>query len=512
MEAAPSGTAELMNPLDQFPRQRSLWLEGSERPEFAPVGIESQTDDLVVGAGLTGLTTALLLARAGRRVTVVEARSMGAVTTGNTTAKISMLQGTRYSNLRKHHSQKIAHAYLEANRQGMEWLLRYCDDRSVPVQHRDAVSYAGSADGQARVDKEFKACEELGLGVEHVVNLEVPFPTFGAVRLADQAQFDPMDALRALRADLSDHGGRVHEGVRVTGVDAGTPCRVRTNAGVIAADNVILATGIPILDRGLYFAKLKPERSYAMAFRVPKQQATAMYLAVDTPTRSVRTVPVDGQELLLVGGNGHITGRASSTRDKIADLTSWTQSHYAGAEQAYSWSAQDYSTHDYVPFVGKLPRGDGHVYVATGYGKWGMTNAVAAALRITADITGGTMPWAQTLGRRITAPTVFAGGLWTNALVGAHLARGWAGAALKDVAGHMPVDGEAVTGRDGVRPAAISTVDGKTCALSAVCTHLGGIVNWNDAERSWDCPLHGSRFDADGNVLEGPATAPLKKL
>lgn len=501
-----------MSQADNTPQQRSLWLEGTEPSMTAPAGMESETDDLIVGAGLTGLTTALLLARAGRSVTVVEARFMGAVTTGNTTAKISLLQGTRYSDLRKHHSPKVAEAYLEANTEGMEWLLRYCAKHDVAVQTRDAFSYAGTPDGEAHVDKELQACQELGLDAKHAAKLDVPFPTYGAVRLADQAQFDPMDALRALRDDFADHGGRIHEGVRVSGVDTGRPCRVRTSAGVITAENVILATGMPILDRGLYFAKLKAERSYAMAFSVPGQAASAMYLCVDSPARSVRTTPIGGKELLLIGGNGHLTGRARSPRRRIDDLIEWTQSYYPGATATHSWSAQDYATHDFVPFVGKLPRGGGHVFVATGYGKWGMTNAVAAALRLSAEITGGSLPWAKVLGKRITSPVVAASGLVTNALVGAELARGWAETALRNVAGHTPAEGEGETGRDRVRPSAVSTVEGQTCALSAVCTHLGGIVRWNDAERSWDCPLHGSRFDAEGKVLEGPATTPLKKL
>lgn len=165
-----------------------------------------------------------------------------------------------------------------------------------------------------------------------------------------------------------------------------------------------------------------------------------------------------------------------------------------------------------MPFVGTLPRGQGHIYVATGYGKWGMTNAVAAALHLSAEITGAKVLWAETLGHRITSPSVMASGALFNASVGVELARGWAGTALNDLSGTVPAEGAGVTGRDGLRPTAISTVDDTTCAVSAVCTHLGGIVRWNDAEKSWDCPLHGSRFAADGSLLEGPATTPLKKL
>ena len=192
----------------------SLWLDQARSLPSDPLP-EGRVDDLVVGAGITGLVTALLLARAGRRVAVVEAREVGAVATGNTTAKVSLLQGTKYSRLLHYQSRKVAAAYLDANREGMEWLLRFCEDHGVAVQRRAAVTYAADESELSSVRDEHDAAASLGLDVAWRDTLDVPFPHRGGTVLADQAQFDPMDALVALVDQLRAHGGTLHQGHRV---------------------------------------------------------------------------------------------------------------------------------------------------------------------------------------------------------------------------------------------------------------------------------------------------------
>jgi glycine/D-amino acid oxidase-like deaminating enzyme/nitrite reductase/ring-hydroxylating ferredoxin subunit len=489
----------------------SLWLAGREPVPADPFVPGRSCDVAVVGAGLTGLVTAVLLARAGRDVTVIEAREVGAVTTGHTTAKISLLQGTTYSRMLKHTSEHVARAYVEANREAKTWLLDYCAERSVAVQRRDALTYALSVRGRSTVREEYEATARIGLDVEQVEPAELPFATRAAIRLADQAQFDPMDALAALAADLRALGGRLHIGVRAEGVRVGEPCRLHTSEGDLLARQIVLATGTPILDRGLYFAKLVPLRSYAAAFRVagtPIPQG--MYLSADSPTRSLRSTLRGGEELLLVGGNGHVVGRAASPKSRLRELEVWTTRNFPGAELLHHWSAQDYRSASLVPFAGKLPRGGGAIWVATGYNKWGMTNAVAAALRISGEMRGNPPGWAKVIGHRVTRPRDLLTGARANASVGVAATLGWTATLMASSTTRPPAEGQAVVVRRGARPVGISTVGGSTCAVSVVCPHLNGVLRWNDAELSWDCPLHGSRFTAAGTLLEGPATSDLR--
>ena len=488
----------------------SLWLDRAQPITDDLLPADGRVETLVVGGGITGLTTALLLARAGRRVAVVEARTIGAVATGNTTAKISLLQGTRLSTILGRQSERVGQAYVDANREGQQWLLRFCEDHEVPVQARDAITYAASAGEVDTVRKEHDAATALGLDVSWQDALDVPFPLHGATVVADQAQFDPMDALAALAEELQGHGGTIHQGRRVTSVSKVGKPRVELDTGeTLHAEDVVLATGTPILDRGLYFAKLEPMRSYALAFTHPSPPQ-AMYLSAGSSSRSVRDAPGLEGDFLLVGGSGHPVGRADRETDHVNELREWTASHFPGATETHQWSAQDYSSHDGIPYVGKLPRGMGNIYVAAGFGKWGMTNGVAAARSISAQILGKPTSWSKVLGRRITRPAGILNGVKINAEVGVALTRGLVGAEMRR-APESPPEGEGEVGRRSLVPTGVATVDGRTCAVAAVCTHLGGVLSWNDVEQSWDCPLHGSRFDVDGEVLEGPATRPLAK-
>ena len=484
----------------------SLWLDRALVPSTDP--LPERVDDLVVGAGLTGLTAALLLARAGRQVAVIEARHVGAVTTGNTTGKLSLLQGTKLSRMLGLQSKAVVEAYVGANLEGQQWLLRFCADHDVPVQTRDAVTYAATESEVDAARQEHDAAQTVGLDVRWVDTLDVSFPFHSGTLLPDQAQFDPMDVLETLVAQLHEHGGTVHEGRRVVAVSKhGRPRATLDDGSTVEAEHVILATGTPMLDRGLYFAKVEPLRSYALAFDTA-DVPDGMFLSAGSPTRSIRDAPVTDGRRLVVGGNGHPVGRTDSELEHLDGLREWTAQFFPGAVETHAWSAQDYRSHDGIPYVGHLPRGGGHIHLATGFDKWGMTNGVAAARNITARILGDKPSWAGPLGRRVTRPQGAFNIVRTNAGVGVAAARSLLGVDLTGVDAD-PAEGEGVVGRDGVLPTAVSTVDGRTCAVSAVCTHLGGLLSWNDAEKSWDCPLHGSRFAPDGSVLEGPATKPL---
>lgn len=495
---------------------KSLWLdhEPSFRSDELPE--EKHFDTIVAGAGLTGLVAALLLSRAGQKVVVFEARTLGAVTTGNTTGKLSLLQGGALSALRNQYSLKVVQAYVEANRTGQAWLTQYMEQQGIPFQTRTAVTFATSDDGGQRLRKEAAVSRDAGLDVHFSKDAGLPFPVVEALELEGQAQINPMDVLEALARDIREHGGLIVEGVQVQNVGSGQPVEVTTRKGTFTADTVVVATGIPILDRGLYFAKLEPNRSYAAALRLPGDATlpTGMYLSIDPPTRSQRTYPTpEGHELLLVGGYGHTGGRAKSPKAHLDALLGWAKDSYPGAEVTHTWSAQDYQATNLMPFFGKLPRGHGRIFFGTGYNKWGMSNGVAAALSITQDILGGQADWATVIHHRVTSPQGAAQAVRLNAGIAKRMledkAKVRSNPEITDET--RPPEGSGVVGLYKGEPAAVSTVDGKVCRVSASCAHLGGLLNWNDAEKSWDCPLHGSRFTPEGKYLEGPATHNLNK-
>lgn len=487
------------------------------QPSVAPIdlpGAPGHSDVVVVGAGVTGLTTALLLLEAGRSVTVLEQDVPGALASGRNTGKASVLQGSRLSTIRAHHPARLVRAYVDANLAGQRWLRAFCESAGVGVREATAYSYAQSMTGLDAVDDEVRAAREAGLPVRRVDDVvdDVPFPIAGAAALDRQLALDPAELVRALAAAVAEAGGTIVTGVRALGVRAAKPAVVRTSAGDLTADQVVIATATPVLDRGLTFAKVSGFRSVLVSFAAPSRLPQGLYLSVDAPTRSIRTAHWGGETRLIVGGGDRPVGREASARELVDGIVGWTAAWFPDASDPVSWAAQDYESHNRIPFVGRMPRGRGRVWFATGYAKWGLTNGVSAALRISSEILGDARPdWARVIGSRFTVPADIMRGVTENAKVGAAAARGWVDALRSEPAevASAPGEGVGTVVRSGIRPVGVSTVGGDTCAVSAVCPHLGGVLHWNDAELTWDCPLHASRFDHRGRRIEGPAVHDL---
>lgn len=466
-----------------------------------------RSEVVIIGAGLTGVCLALMLARQGRQVTVLEARTVGAGATGGSTAKVSLLQGARLSQVRARHGDEVLADYVAGNRAGQQWLMDELRGRDS-VQQATAVSYVQDAANAGLVERELEAATAAGLDAYLVHSCDAPVAFSQGVAVDGQWQIDPVDALSVLVERAQQAGVRVVEGCRVTGLDR-RDMSVVTSLGEVKADVVVCAAGAPLFDRAGLFARLEVHRSYAAMLRwhgpVPQQ----MLLSLDEPSRSYRWARDGDDTVVLVGGRGHQVGAVESEAAQVSELLSWATTVFPNSEPVAWWAAQDYVPTRQLPFVGSLTPGDDRVFVATGYAKWGMTNGVAAALQLSGVLAGEPCEWAEAFdtwsGHEVKslASTARLNASVTHDLVKDRVA------VLKPLDDSLPAEGEGRVGRRGLHSVAQSTVDGCTRDVSAVCSHLGGIVRWNDAERTWDCPLHGSRFAADGTRIEGPAVEDL---
>lgn len=486
---------------------RSLWQATGPTIGFdeeAP----RRTEVAVVGGGITGLMTAALLARRGMGVVVLEAREVGAVATGNTTAKLSLLQGDRLHRILALASVEAAQAFVDGSLEGQRRLLELLAERDEPAQTMPAVSYASGSAGAEALERELEAARSLGLPVERGGAESLPFPVAGAIRLDQQAQLQPMTVLAVLAQELRERGGRIMRALVRGAHAAGEGVRLDTDAGRWHADIAVLATGAPVPAR-LTAAPLEAHRSYAAAYRVAGALPEVMALSVDAPSRSLRTASVAGETILVAGGVGHVVGRHADPRRLVAELDDWVLQHWQGAERTHVWSAQDYRTPDRLPWIGARPGSRGRVLLATGFDKWGMTGGAMSALAVTGRIAGREPEWARTLRRRGTTPAAVGSLSGTLAATARADLRAWRDAMASAT---VPAEGEGKLGREGLRLVGTSTVEGRTRQVSAFCPHAGALVRWNPQERSWDCTAHGSRFAPDGTRLEGPAACPLHAL
>jgi glycine/D-amino acid oxidase-like deaminating enzyme/nitrite reductase/ring-hydroxylating ferredoxin subunit len=464
----------------------------------------------VVGAGIVGLTTALLLAQHGRSVVVVEAGAVAAGVSGFTTAKVTAGHGLIYSQLESKFEAAAACLYAAAQNAGLELIRRLCAAHSIDCDLESQANYvvASSPNDVAAVQEEAAAARRAGLDASPVT-AALSLTPGTAVRIPDQAQFHVRKYLLALADLVISLGGQIAENSRVTEVAGDGPFVVRTKSGSVRADVAVVATHYPIVEQGFFATRIHPRRSYVVAAPLTGPTFDGMYISASGPARSVRTaVLADGRRLVLVGGEGHRVGQEADTPGRYAALEHDMRHHFTVGETMYRWSTQDNFSVDGLPYIGAVPEHDG-LYVATGFAGWGMTNGSMAGLTIANAITGSDNDWAPLfeLDRRhirASAKSFIAENTNVAAQQVADVLQTRPGAPTTIQPGHG-----AVVSVDGQDVALSRSLDGRLHAVSAKCTHMGCTVNWNAAESSWDCPCHGSRFAPDGQVLHGPATGPL---
>lgn len=499
-----------------MPASGSIWTERRQRPAVGfGSGLPSLTSVVVVGAGVCGLVTAAMLVDHGVDVVVVDAGDGGQSVSVRSSAKVSVLHELSGAKIAQRRGRQVALEYIAANQFGCDWISRYVSDHDVDCswERRDAVTYVNSTSSFDGLDSEAALYRAAGVDVVVDQAREVPFELERSITVPDQAQFGPAAFLDRVAKDIAASGNDVMYGTRVKGISRSAgPVTVQTSAGDIVADHVVVTTGLPFLDRGLFFARAEPQSSYIVACEVESSPEVAMYLSADGDKRSIRTATtVDGTDVLLVGGEGHKTGQGGDTEQYYRTLIAWANDNFGVRAVTHRFMAQDYMTGDHVPFAGPVTSRNDRVLIATGMNKWGFSNAPATAAVNVANIVGGEAPaWSNAFASSRLPISGIPTMARANVNVATHLVGGWI-AALTTKSDPAPGEGH-VRFQKG-RPVARSTscADASVVGVDGKCPHLGAALVWNPAEKTWDCPLHGSRFEADGRLLHGPAVDDLAR-
>ncbi|HVE90799.1 MAG TPA: FAD-dependent oxidoreductase [Actinomycetota bacterium] len=497
-------------------RNRSLWVGTAPSSDYGAQAESLSVDIAVLGGGIAGLTTALMLKRQGATVAVIEAGRIASGATGYTTAKVTSLHGLIYSHIASDFGDDQARLYGEAQEAAIELIARLVEDLSIDCDfaRRPAYTYTTSADRTGDIEAEVAAATAAGLPASFTTDTDLPFDVRAAVRFDNQAMFHPRKYCLGLAKAIPGDGSVVAEMTRALDVDESNgTCTVTTSAGTVLAEQVVFATHLPFADKGLFFAKTHPERSYALGVRCsPEPQG--MYLGVGSSTRSVRSHSGPEGSFVLIGGEGHKVGQDPDTDARYSSLENWARENFEVESIDYRWSAQDYISADKVPYVGRQTPGATRMWVATGFGKWGMTNGTAAAVMLSDAIQGTDNPWLELFdATRVNLKASISDLVKENLnaakrMVGDRLAE-LVAPSLDEL---KPGQAGVVRAPGGRAVAAVRGQDGSVKAVSPVCTHLGCIVGWNPAETTWDCPCHGSRFDSDGRVIQGPANRDLESV
>src|SRR5829696_5155469 len=492
----------------------SYWVKSAPETNFpAYQGDDLRVEVVVLGGGITGLTTAMLLKLAGASVAVIEAGRVACGVTGYTTAKVTSLHGLTYAKLLHTFGEPGARTYGEANQAGLELIARLVEQLGIDCDFERLPAFTYTEDPQrvSAVEEEVEAAQQVGMPASFSTDIGLPFPVQGAVRFEEQAQFHPRRFCIGLAAAIDGDGGQVFEQTRALDIRLGFPCTVKTEHGSLRADHVVLATHLPFFDPAGLFAKTSPSRSYAALVSLADPAPPGMYLSADAATRSVRPL-VSGSRQAVLAGEEHKTGHGPDTRSHYQALEAWARERFPVRSVDYRWSAQDYLPADNVPYIGRLIPGYGRLHVATGFKKWGMTHGAVAAMLLRDHIIGRPNPWAGLFKATRLHPLASAKEV---ALHNLDVGLRFVGDRLltvrpSSIQGLAP--GQAgIRELDGEKVAAYRDQDGRLHAVSGRCTHLGCLVAWNAAEHTWDCPCHGSRYTYDGQVIQGPAVGHLER-
>jgi glycine/D-amino acid oxidase-like deaminating enzyme/nitrite reductase/ring-hydroxylating ferredoxin subunit len=497
---------------ERAPQPPPLWLATAATKQYPALEGPASFDVVVVGGGIAGMTTALLTQQAGLRVGLLEAARIGQGATGRSTVKVTAGHSLKYSEIERLHGSDAARLYAESNQQAVEHVGRLVDELKIDCdfEWRRHIVYAETPEEREAVSAEVDAEQRAGLRASFEDGSDLPFQVTGCLVLERQAQFHPLRYIHGLADAFVAAGGAIYEDTRALGVDAGDPCVVRTGVGDVRAEHVVIATQSPITNRELLFAKMRPIEEFAVAGPIDRgSMPNEMYISAGSVTHSIRTFDDDGEQFLIVVGEKHPLGENPDEEGSYEALRRWASDTFGMTEVRYRWSTYDLWTIDRLPYIGRIGGGNAPIWVATGFGGWGMTNGTVAGLVLRDLIQDRPTEYSDLYDPSRGDITKGAGAfLKGNLKVASH----WIGDRLttgEDAETLGPDEAAIVLQDGGEHVACYRDPEGRVHAVSASCTHQGCLVSWNTAERTWDCPCHGSRFGIDGEVIAAPAVHPL---
>jgi glycine/D-amino acid oxidase-like deaminating enzyme/nitrite reductase/ring-hydroxylating ferredoxin subunit len=483
-------------------------------PQPQPLISNLQTEFLVIGGGIAGLSVAYELAHAGREVVVIDRGSIGGGMTARTSAHLSYEIDDFYFELIKVRGARKAKLYLESQRAALDRIEKICAYERIACDFAriDLFCFSPDRNGHKLLKKEYEAVTQLGfVGVEWA-DAPVAGEAHGCLRFRDQARFHPRRYLAGLSNAIKRYGGKFYSRTPIISVKENAKGAIATSADghSIGAKAIIAATNTPFVNRLAIHTKQVPYRSYVLTLEIPNGLATdALIWDTEHPYHYVRLYTEKGKTLLIVGGEDHKTGTADDAEARFKRLQAWARERFPQCGHVRDkWSGQVYEPVDYLPFIGRSP-GHKNVFLVTGDSGEGLTTGVAASLILPDLIAGRRNDWAKVYSpsRKIVQPSPIV--TYAKDLAGAskHLAKNLLGREAKS--DEIPPGKGAIISISGQKAAAYRDERGILHLRSAACTHAGCVVQWNSFERCWDCPCHGSQFAATGDVLQGPATKSL---
>ena len=490
-----------------MPEASHRLLERHRRPRFppSPATLKRRGDRRY---GIVGVTTARMLPIVAS-VALVEARRIGEEVTGKSTAKITSQHNIAYTIIERKFGEDGARAYADANEAGLRTIVELAGRHNIAcnLERRPAFTYAREESHSGEIEAEVELARRLGLPASLTRDTGLPFDVAAAMRWDDQAQFHPVRFVKGLAATLPGDGCHVFERSRVTDWSND---RIATADATVRARFVFMATHLPLGKTGYFFAENYPHMHPVMMGRADASRVpNGMYISVETPRHSTRGhCDDDGRSWMIFTGPSFTHGRVDEERESFAEIERFAREHF-NVTADYRWTNEDYTPMDHAPFVGWSSGGDDALLVATGFNAWGITTGAAAAMLIADLVTDRKNGWAELFDARRIKPAASAGAFVKgNAEVAGHLVGGYMAHKPHSFAKLAPGEA-AILKIDDDNVACYRDVEGRLHAVSAVCTHMGCIVGWNETDRSWDCPCHGSRFDLDGEVIHGPAVTAL---